>query len=68
MEKKLYRKTTDRMLLGVCAGIADYFRIDVTVIRLAWIILCCFAGTGILAYILAAIIIPEEPPADPYQP
>ena len=68
MQKKLYRKTTDRMLMGVCSGLAEYFNIDVSVIRLAWVILSCFGGAGIVAYIIAAIIVPEEPPADPYQP
>lgn len=68
MEKRLYRKTTDKMLAGVCSGLSDYFNIDVSIIRIAWLLLCCFVGTGILAYIIAAIVIPEEPPADPYQP
>ena len=61
MEKKLYRKTTDRMLLGVCAGIAEYFRVDVSVVRLAWVIFCCFGGAGIIAYLIAAFIVPVEP-------
>ena len=68
MQKKLYRKTNDRMLMGVCSGIAEYFNIDVSVVRLAWVILSCFGGAGIIAYILAAIIVPEEPPVDPYEP
>lgn len=58
--KKLYRSESDRMLCGVCAGIAEYFGLDPTLIRLAWAFLCCFGGTGILAYILAAIIIPTQ--------
>lgn len=49
------------MICGVCAGIAEYFHIDPTVIRLAFAILACFGGSGILAYFVAAIIIPPKP-------
>ena len=49
------------MQCGVCAGIADYFQIDPTIVRLGTVVLCCMAGTGIIAYIVGAIIIPEEP-------
>ena len=56
--KRLYR--TNYMLAGVCGGIAEYFNLDPTLIRLAWVILTLLgAGTGIVAYILAAIIIPQ---------
>ena len=58
--KKLYRSETDRMLCGVCAGIGEYFGLDPTLIRLAWAFLCFFGGTGILAYISAAIIVPTQ--------
>ena len=58
--KRLYRSKTEKMLAGVCGGIAEYFNIDPTLVRLAWAILACF-GAGILAYIIAAIIIPEKP-------
>jgi len=61
MEKRLYRNTTDKKLCGVCSGIADYFSLDPTLVRLAWAVLVVFGGSGILAYILAAIIIPEKP-------
>lgn len=57
--KKLYRSNTDRMLAGVCGGIGEYFDIDSTLVRLAWAIFCCCGGAGVLAYILAAIIIPR---------
>ncbi|MDD6312285.1 MAG: PspC domain-containing protein [Firmicutes bacterium] len=59
--KRLYRSRTNKMLCGVCAGIADYFQIDPTIVRLGTVVLCCMAGTGIIAYIVGAIIIPEEP-------
>ncbi len=58
--KRLYRSESSRMLCGVCAGIAEYFNLDPTLIRLAWALFCILGGSGILAYILAAIIIPPE--------
>ncbi len=57
--KKL-TKSSNRKLCGVCGGIAEYFDVDPTVIRLLWVVLCLFAGSGILAYIVAAIIMPEN--------
>jgi len=61
MGKKLYRSVHDRKIAGVCGGLADYFDLDVSLIRLGWLICTLFAGTGLLIYILAAVIIPEEP-------
>ena len=58
--KRLYRSESSRMLCGVCAGIAEYFNLDPTLIRLAWALSCILGGSGVLAYILAAIIIPPE--------
>ena len=58
--KRLYRSESSRMLCGVCAGIAEYFNLDPTLIRLAWALFCVFGGSGVLAYILAANIIPPE--------
>ena len=58
--KRLYRSESNRMLCGVCAGIAEYFNLDPTLIRLAWALFCVLGGSGGLAYILAAIIIPPE--------
>ncbi|KRQ86231.1 Phage shock protein C [Caloramator mitchellensis] len=60
MEKKLFRSKTDRMVAGVCAGIAKYFDIDPTIIRLMWVFIVMFGGAGILAYIICWIVIPEE--------
>lgn len=60
MEKKLYRSDENKMLCGVCGGIGEYLGIDPTVIRLAWALLCLAAGVGILAYIVAAIIMPVK--------
>lgn len=58
--KRLYRSESSRMLCGVCAGIAEYFNLDPTLIRLALVLFCILGGSGVLAYILAAIIIPPE--------
>lgn len=60
MNKRLTRVEEGKMLCGVCAGIAKYFDIDPTLVRLGLVLLCCFGGTGILAYFVAAIIIPKE--------
>ncbi len=49
------------MIDGVCGGIAEYFNVDPTLIRLAWVIFSCCAGSGILAYIICAIIFPRKP-------
>ena len=61
MEKKLYRSRTAQKICGVCAGLANYFGIDPTIVRLAAVALVLFAGGGLLAYIIAALVIPEEP-------
>ena len=60
MGKKLYKSATDRKIAGVCGGIGEYFDVDPTIIRLIWIILVLAAGTGLLAYIIAAIIMPDQ--------
>ncbi|MGN1344552.1 MAG: PspC domain-containing protein [Traorella sp.] len=59
--KKLYKSNQDKMIDGVCAGIAQYFDSDPTLIRLAWIFFCAIGGSGFIAYILAACLIPREP-------
>ena len=61
MEKKLYKSNQNKMLDGVCGGIAEYFGIDPTVVRLIWALFSLMGGYGILAYIIAAIIIPRNP-------
>ena len=60
MNKKLYKSRTDRKICGVCGGIGEYFNVDPTVIRLLWVVFVLCAGSGILAYIIAAIIMPVE--------
>lgn len=61
LDKKLYKSSTNKMLAGVCGGIAEYFGVDPTWIRLAWVIFSMTGGAGVLAYIVAALIIPDEP-------
>ena len=58
--KKLYRSDENKMLAGVCGGIAEYFGVDPTLIRLAWVVFSLLGGSGLLAYFLAAIIIPRD--------
>ena len=60
MEKRLYRIEEGKMVEGVCGGVAEYFNIDPTVVRLGWALVSCFAGAGIVAYIAAAIIMPVK--------
>ena len=58
--KKLYKSNTDKKLAGVCGGIAEYFDIDSTIVRLAWVLFSVAGGSGLLAYIIAAIVMPES--------
>ena len=61
MEKRLYKSNQNKMIDGVCGGIAEYFGVDPTVVRLLWVLFSLMGGSGILAYIIAAIIIPRNP-------
>ena len=65
MEKKLYKSLKDRKIAGVCGGIAEYFDIDSNVIRILWVIFASAFGTGILPYIVCALILKDNP--DEYQ-
>lgn len=59
-EKRLYKTVYDRKIAGVCGGIAKYFDIDSTLIRLLWIIFACLGGSGVIAYIICMIIMPQD--------
>ena len=61
MNKRLYKSNENKMVDGVCGGIAKYFGIDPTLVRLAWVLFCAMGGSGFVAYIVAAIIIPRAP-------
>ena len=63
MEKRLYRSRTDRKLAGVCGGIAAYLNMDPTIIRLIWVLISLAAGSGLIAYLICALVIPESPDA-----
>ncbi|CCY08815.1 MULTISPECIES: PspC domain-containing protein [Porphyromonas] len=60
MEKKLYRSSNDRMVGGVCGGIAEYFNIDSSLVRLLWVLFSLMGGSGLLAYIICLIVIPSK--------
>jgi phage shock protein C len=60
MEKRLYRSRSDRMVWGVCGGLAKYFGIDPVIIRIIFVLLIFLSGVGILAYIILAIVVPLE--------
>ena len=61
MNKRLYKSNTNKMVDGVCSGIAEYFDLDPTLVRLAWVLLCALGCSGFLAYLIAVVIIPREP-------
>ncbi len=61
MTKKLYKVENDKKLMGVCGGLAEYFNIDPTIVRIAWVILTLLSvGTGILIYVICALLFPNK--------
>ena len=60
MKKRLFKSTTDKKVCGVCGGIAEYFEFDSTLVRLAWIFFTVLGGSGIIAYIVAALVMPKK--------
>lgn len=61
MAKKLYRNTDEKMIFGVCSGIAEYFDIDPTLVRIGWLAAFFCAGSGLFAYFIAALVMPSKP-------
>ncbi|KXB67274.1 PspC domain protein [Aedoeadaptatus coxii] len=61
MNKQLTRSITDRKIAGVCGGIAEYFGIDSNLVRILWVLFALGGGSGLLIYIICALLIPEEP-------
>jgi len=59
--KRLYRSVRNKMICGVCQGIAEYINLDPTIVRLLWVLLSLWGGVGIILYIAAAIIMPVKP-------
>ncbi len=58
--KKLYRSKRDNMIGGVCGGVAEYFGLDSSLVRLGWILFCALAGSGVLAYLICCVVIPKN--------
>lgn len=63
--KRLVRPRNDRKIAGVCAGFAEYFDLDVTLVRVVWLVVLIMGGVGLLPYLIAWIVMPEEPLALP---
>jgi len=61
MSKKLYRSRNDRMLAGVCGGLAEYFGVDATIVRILMVLFALAGGPGLILYIVLMLIIPESP-------
>lgn len=61
MEKKLYKSTVNKKICGVCGGLAEYLNMDPTIVRLIAVLLTIAGGCGVLAYIIAALIMPTNP-------
>jgi len=61
MEKRLYRSKQNKVIAGICGGIAEYFSLDPTIVRVIWVLITLLGGTGILAYLICIFIIPEGP-------
>lgn len=58
--KRLYKVREGKMVCGVCGGIAEYFNLDPSLVRIAWVLFLFMGGSGLLAYIIAAVILPEK--------
>ena len=63
MEKRLQRSRTEKMIGGVCGGIAEYFAVDPTIVRILWVIITLLGGAGLLLYVILWVIMPLQPPA-----
>ena len=61
MNKRLYRLSSDKKIAGVCSGLAQYFDIDPTIVRLVWVVALFCGGGGLIAYLIAMIVIPTAP-------
>jgi len=61
--KRLYKSDTNKVISGICGGVGEYFNIDPVLIRLIWLLVVIFTGVvpGVIAYIIAAFIVPEHP-------
>jgi len=64
-QKRLCRSRTEKMIAGVCGGIAEYLDVDPTIVRIVWVLVAFLAGTGILLYLILWVIMPLDAPASP---
>lgn len=62
--KRLYRSRKDRMIAGVCGGLGEYFNVDPVLLRIAFAVLTFFSGSGLILYLILAIVVPNEPIAE----
>jgi phage shock protein PspC (stress-responsive transcriptional regulator) len=67
MERRLFRSRTEKIIAGVCGGLAEYFNTDPTIVRLIWVLVSLLGGAGILAYIILWILMPLQSPPPPAQ-
>lgn len=67
MERKLRRSRQDNVIAGVCGGVAKYLNIDVTIVRIVWVIAALLGGPGFIAYLICAIVIPKESGEEVYE-
>ncbi|NNE96494.1 MAG: PspC domain-containing protein [Acidimicrobiales bacterium] len=67
-DQTLYRDESDKMLGGVCSGIAQYFDVDTNLVRVAFVVLAAFGGGGVLGYLILWAILDPKPAADPLPP
>lgn len=65
MEKRLHRSRTEKMIAGVCGGLAEYFGVDPTLIRVLWVLITLLAGVGVLLYLILWVVMPLDLPAPP---
>jgi len=67
MNNRIYKSSRDKVLAGVCGGVAEYFNIDPVIVRLIWVIATLAGGAGLLVYIIAAIIMPQDGENNPIE-
>jgi phage shock protein PspC (stress-responsive transcriptional regulator) len=65
VEKRLHRSRTEKMIAGVCGGLAEYFGVDPTLIRVLWVLITLLAGVGVLLYLILWVVMPLDLPAPP---
>ena len=68
MKKRLHRSRTEKMIAGVCGGLAEYLDVDPTLVRVAWVFISLLAGAGVLLYLIMWVIMPLDLPAAPGGP